>query len=106
MKRREFIRLACSAIATVPTAAWSQQRPVPIVGFLKSTNEDGPSIAGFRQGLREGGFAEGSNVVIEYRWAEGRFEQLPQMASDLVRFGVTVITTPGDTPAARAAKAA
>ena len=81
---------------------------MPIVGFLHSASSNLYShhVAAFRQGLSEVGYVEGRNVMIEYRWAEGRFERLPELAGDLVRHRVDAIATPGNTLGAVAAKAA
>src|SRR5512133_2726119 len=105
MRRREFLSLL-SGVATWPLAARAQQT-IPVVGFLnaaiadhykKFTNE-------FRRGLREMGFVEGQNVVVEYRWAEGHYERLPDLAADLISRRVAVIAATS-TPAALAAKKA
>jgi putative tryptophan/tyrosine transport system substrate-binding protein len=79
-----------------------------VIGFLHSGSRDmfARPLAAFHQGLGESGFVDGRNVVIEYRWAENRYERLPVLAADLVSRGVKVIATPGSTPAALAAKAA
>ena len=80
---------------------------MPVSGFLNSATLEGHEngVAAFRQGLSETGYVEGRNVAIEYRWADGEQERLPELAADLVRRGVAVIVTPGSLPAARAVKA-
>jgi putative ABC transport system substrate-binding protein len=84
VRRREFITLLGGAAASWPLAArGEQQLTTPVVGFLHS-GSPGPyagRMAGFRQGLSDTGFAEGKDVAIEYRWAEGNYDRLPQMAS-------------------------
>jgi putative ABC transport system substrate-binding protein len=102
MRRREFITFVGGAV-TWPFAVRAQQSAMPLIGFL-NTQSAGPFshlVAGFQQGLREAGFLEGQNIQIEYRWAEGRNEQLPALANDLVRRGIAVLVATGGEPAAR-----
>ncbi len=107
MRRREFIGLSVSA-AVWPLAARAQQPAMPVVGFLGAGSPDTYVLylAAFRRGLGESGFVEGQNIAIEYRWAEGQYDRMAELATDLVRRQVAVIAVPGSPPGARAAKAA
>src|SRR5262249_31824461 len=107
MRRRDFISLLGGAAAW-PLAARAQQPAMPVIGFLssRSPGESAALVAAFRQGLGESGFVEGQNLVIAFRWAEGRYDRLPGLATDLVDLRVAVLFTAGGPPSAVAAKAA
>jgi putative ABC transport system substrate-binding protein len=106
MRRREFIKVVGGAAAAFPLAARAQQAPTPVIGFLRPTRaeDSGHLVAAVRQGLRESGYPS-DKVVIESRWGDGREEQLPKIARELVVLPVAAIVA-GSLPAARAAKAA
>jgi putative tryptophan/tyrosine transport system substrate-binding protein len=106
IKRRTFISLLGGAAASWPLATRAQQ--LPVIGFLATAS---PALGlhldeGFRRGLQQMGFEVGRNVVIEYRWAEGRYDRVPALAADLVSRRVTVIVTVGGETSASAAKEA
>src|SRR5437868_4549474 len=107
IRRREFISLLGGAAAW-PLAARAQQPAVPIIGYLssRSPGESTHIVAAFRRGLREAGFAEGENMVVAFRWAEGDYDRLPALAADLVGSRVALIVAAGGPPSALAAKAA
>src|ERR1700738_1506960 len=107
MRRRELMLLLGGAMTAARTLR-AQQKAMPVIGFLGSASpgRNPALIAAFHQGLSETGYVEGQNVVIEYRWAEGRYDRLPALAADLVARKVDLIAAIGGLPSAWAAKSA
>jgi putative tryptophan/tyrosine transport system substrate-binding protein len=99
MRRRELLFWAGAAMTTARSVG-AQQKGIPVIGLLggASLGPAAGAVAAFRDGLSETGYVEGRNVAIEYRWAEGRFDRLPELAADLVDHKVDVIVTVGDPP--------
>ena len=109
MRRRDFINAVVGVMALRPFAARAQQPKLPVIGYLSTGSPEAdatPFLAGFRKGLDEMSFVEGKNVLIEYRWANFRYERLSAMAADLAQRSVAVIAAIGGTPTGLAAKAA
>src|SRR5262245_1071586 len=108
MRRREFITFITGAAAWSVAAHAQQPDRVPVIGFLGASSAEvyENRLVSFRRGLNETGFIEGQNVTIEYRWAEGQYERLPTLATQLVQRQVAVIVAGGGTPAAVAAAGA
>jgi putative ABC transport system substrate-binding protein len=106
MKRRQFIALVGGAVTAWPFAARAQQTTKPVIGFLNGSSATAYAtyVQAFVRGLAETGYTVGENVTIEYRWAEGHYDRIPDMAEDLVRRRVAVLAP--NTPAAHAAKRA
>ena len=107
MRRRDLIKATVGAVFAWPFATRAQQLSMPVIGYLGpgSAQSDAFRVTGFRQGLKEAGYVEGQNLIIEYGWAEDHYDRLPAMAADLVRRQVAVIVATS-APAALAAKAA
>ena len=108
IRRREFVSTPLGGAATWPLAARAQRPVIPVIGYLHSASSAPYShlVGAFRQSLREAGYVEGENVAIAYRWAESRYDRLPELASELVSRHVALIAAQGGDPPVMAAKAA
>jgi ABC-type uncharacterized transport system substrate-binding protein len=107
MRRRELIKLLGGVAAGLPFAAHAQQKSMPLIGYLGVglPQLQHPFVVAFREGLKEAGFVDGENLIIEYRWAEEHYDRLPVLAADLVHRKVDVIVATGE-PSLRAAAGA
>ena len=108
MRRREFVTLLGGTAVAWPLAAHAEQPAIPLIGFLssRSLNDSRHLVDAFRTGLQTNGYIEGQNLSVEYRWADGQYDRLPALASELVRSRVAVLVTTGGEPSVLAAKAA
>jgi len=110
MRRRQFVGILGGMAVGFPSWGQAQQPATPVVGFVNTASPDttflGSYLDAFKKGLAQGGFIEGRNVAIEYRWAHGQYDQLPVLATDLVRRKVAVIVSSGGAATAKAVKEA
>jgi putative tryptophan/tyrosine transport system substrate-binding protein len=108
MRRRDFVKAIVGSTAAWPLAARAQQSVLPEIGFMsaRSPEDSAYVLASFHNGLKEGGFVDGRNVKIEYRWARGDYDRLPAFAADFVGRKVKVLVATGGDASARAARAA
>jgi putative ABC transport system substrate-binding protein len=109
LRRREFIKIvAGSAIGTLPLPSYAQQGAIPVVGFINAASAENfkRQVAAFLKGLAQNGYVDGQNVKVEYRWAEGQYDQMPSLIAELLGRQAAVISVTGSTAAAQAAMAA
>ena len=108
MRRREFITLLGGAAVGWPLASYAQRPAIPVVGFLHTLSlENVPHfVPAFNRGLKEEGFVDGQNVIVEYRWAHGQYDRLSELAADLVNRKVAVIAALGGEPSPQIVKQA
>jgi putative tryptophan/tyrosine transport system substrate-binding protein len=109
MRRREFVKIiAGSAIGTLPLPSYAQQAAMPVVGFINAASAENfkRQVAAFLEGLAQHGYIDGENVKVDYRWAEGRYDQMPPLITELLSRKAAVISVTGSTAAVQAAMAA
>ena len=109
VRRREFIKIvAGSALGTLPLPSYAQQAAMPVVGFINAASAENlkRQVAAFLKGLAQNGYIDGQNVKVEYRWAEGQYDQMPALIAELLGRQAAVISVTGSTAAAQAAMAA
>src|SRR5262245_55144693 len=107
MRRRDFIKAAAASVVVWSTTmAGAQQPAMPVIGFMSARSPDDTVqvLNAFHKGLSEGGFVNGRNVTVEYRWAHGDYGRLPALAAELVQTGVNVLVATGGDASARAAR--
>jgi putative ABC transport system substrate-binding protein len=106
VKRREFITLLGGA-AALPLTARAQQPAMPVIGFLGSQSAETVAdyLRAFRQGLKDAGYVEGETIAVEYRWAEGQVDRLPDLVADLARRRVALLVSGGGPASMAAAQA-
>jgi putative ABC transport system substrate-binding protein len=107
VRRRDFIKVVVGSAVSCPFAAHAQTA-MPVIGFMNIMSPESIPhwVAAFHQGLKDTGFVEGQNVAVEYRWADGQYDRLPELVADLVRRRVTVLAATGGDPSPQVAKAA
>jgi putative ABC transport system substrate-binding protein len=97
MRRREFLGFLGGGIAASPLVAHAQHQSMPLIGFLssRSAEDSRPHLAGFLRGLEAFGYVDGKTATIEYRWANGQYDELPKLASELTNLHPAIIAAPG-----------
>ena len=107
MRRRDFIKATVGVVTAWPVAARAEQSALPVIGYLAGSSPAYRAhlLTAFLRGVRDAGYVEGENVIVEYRWAQDQYDRLPDLIADLTRRHVVVIAAT-DTPSAIAAKAA
>src|SRR6187549_3929766 len=101
MDRRDFLLTSLAGVLAAPLVVLAQQPTIPVIGWLSARSREDTAhlVTAFLRGLSESGYKEGHNVIIEYRWAQGRYDRLPTLAAELVRHPVSVLASTGGEPA-------